>query len=109
MVVLARPINLLRVVRHVLDTLARDGAFSCVGRLVLVRLNVIRGRLCQEVAVELSPTAAHHVAAQPFVELGAVLEGKELEDEALMLNREVASSTRLVGRCGRRCSHVVLW
>ena len=63
------------------------------GNLVLLRLRCERA-LGEEVSGEFMPCTADVDAAEPFVELADVFEGKEFENETLMLLRETDNPRR---------------
>lgn len=84
-VVLGRPVALVRVVDEKLLRPRVDGVLGRLRHLGLVRVRPVGRHSRQQVAVELVPRALHRPAAQPLVELAGVLERQQLEDEALPL------------------------
>ena len=103
-VVLERPADLLGEVDEVLWVARAERVARRLRHLELVGLRG-GGGAREEVAAELGPRAAHKGALQPLVELGRVLEGEQLEDEALVLRREVRRRRRRRGAAegARRC------
>ena len=87
--ILGRPPGLVRVEDHELLLAPGEGVLGRLRGAGLVGLGRVRAP-GQEVAAELGPAAAHGRGREPVVELGRVLEGEELEDEPLVLGREVA-------------------
>lgn len=105
-VVLGRPAALVRVVDEKLLRPRVDGLLGRLRHPGLVRVRLVGRHAREQVAVELVPRALHRPAAQPLVELAGVLEGKELEDEALPLlgkGRRLAEDT---SGGGGRTGHV---